>query len=214
MNESRKRIVIRKTKPTLSKEHRAAFTLIIIVGCLSLILGGLYVVRHIAEPFFIEYSGEYYFTQDQENALEMIEQQTKDTDSDGITDYDELYLHGSSPYLSDTDGDGYGDATEIAAGTDVNCAAGQDCSGTTEVPETDLFGDIIPDATDVSSGSVTSLTDIQDAIRDLTASEIRDLLVTAGADQEMVDAIPDEDLQTLLLEVMSDLEGSDDFQTF
>ena len=39
-----------------------------------------------------------------------------DSDGDGISDYDELYVYGTNPYLADTDGDGMPDAWEIAHG--------------------------------------------------------------------------------------------------
>lgn len=42
-----------------------------------------------------------------------------DTDGDGLTDYDEVTLHGTSPVLADTDGDGVNDYDEIFVyGTD------------------------------------------------------------------------------------------------
>jgi subtilisin family serine protease len=41
-----------------------------------------------------------------------------DSDDDGLPDADEVRLHGSDPYLTDTDGDGVDDATEVAAGSD------------------------------------------------------------------------------------------------
>ncbi|HOZ53335.1 MAG TPA: hypothetical protein PK142_01495 [bacterium] len=45
--------------------------------------------------------------------------ETVDSDIDGITDYDEIYLYGTNPYIIDTDGDGLGDHEEIMIfGTD------------------------------------------------------------------------------------------------
>jgi len=42
---------------------------------------------------------------------------TGDTDSDGLSDYEE-YLFRSNPFVADSDGDGYSDAREVAEGTD------------------------------------------------------------------------------------------------
>lgn len=45
--------------------------------------------------------------------------ETVDSDMDGLTDYDEIYLYGTNPYIIDTDGDGLGDYEEIMIfGTD------------------------------------------------------------------------------------------------
>jgi hypothetical protein len=52
----------------------------------------------------------------------------RDTDKDGISDYEELKTYGTSAFLPDTDGDGVGDADELKNGTDPNCPEGQNCS--------------------------------------------------------------------------------------
>jgi len=41
-----------------------------------------------------------------------------DSDGDGISDDDEIRIHGTDPWLADSDGDGVSDSDEIAAGTD------------------------------------------------------------------------------------------------
>jgi len=41
-----------------------------------------------------------------------------DVDNDGLTDDDEINIHGSNPFLRDSDGDGVEDAIEVALGTD------------------------------------------------------------------------------------------------
>ncbi|MFX0102387.1 MAG: PKD domain-containing protein [Candidatus Hodarchaeota archaeon] len=43
-----------------------------------------------------------------------------DEDGDGLSNYDEVKTHGTSPFSKDTDGDGYNDNIEIAEGTDPN----------------------------------------------------------------------------------------------
>jgi len=44
----------------------------------------------------------------------------KDSDKDGISDYDEIHLYNTNPFAADTDGDGYIDSVEIALGYDPN----------------------------------------------------------------------------------------------
>lgn len=50
----------------------------------------------------------------EENNLETI-----DSDGDGLSDYDEIYIYGTNPYIIDTDGDGLSDYDEVMIfGTD------------------------------------------------------------------------------------------------
>ncbi len=44
----------------------------------------------------------------------------KDSDGDGISNYDEINIYGTNPYSADTNGNGYGDGAEILAGFDPN----------------------------------------------------------------------------------------------
>lgn len=46
------------------------------------------------------------------------ESATKDSDSDGVTDFDEVNLYGTDPFVADTDGDGFNDGIEIELGYD------------------------------------------------------------------------------------------------
>jgi len=62
--------------------------------------------------------------------------QNQDTDLDGLTDYDELYVYKTSPYLSDSDSDGYSDAQEIKNNENPNCPVGQTCGLTAPAQET------------------------------------------------------------------------------
>lgn len=51
----------------------------------------------------------------------------KDSDQDGLTDYDELKIYSTSPYLADSDSDGLDDKQEIDKDSDPNCPQGEVC---------------------------------------------------------------------------------------
>ncbi len=42
----------------------------------------------------------------------------QDTDGDGLSDYDEIYVYGTDPYDMDTDNDSFDDGFEVAYGSD------------------------------------------------------------------------------------------------
>ena len=44
--------------------------------------------------------------------------ETADTDGEGLSDSDEIHVHGTNPLLQDTDGEGQSDRVEVIAGTD------------------------------------------------------------------------------------------------
>jgi hypothetical protein len=45
-----------------------------------------------------------------------------DTDTDGLTDFEEVQIYATDPLVTDSDGDTVGDAAEVLAGTDPNDA--------------------------------------------------------------------------------------------
>jgi len=49
---------------------------------------------------------------------EIMSLKEKDSDGDGLSNYDEKYVHGTDPYAVDTDGDGIPDGDEVTLGTD------------------------------------------------------------------------------------------------
>ncbi len=179
----------------------------------------------------------------------------KDTDFDGLNDYDELYTYATSPYLKDSDSDGINDAQELNRGSDPNCPEGQNCfavwsddtadtgAGTVAIDalysnalsaaqvrellrqngmsqaDLDQYSDAellnayqqivsqqgLNQTTPATTKPVSlSLADISQ----LTPAEIRQLLVTeAGISQATVNQISDEDLMTLVKEILANQSG-------
>jgi len=100
----------------------------------------------------------------------------KDTDQDGLSDYDELYVYKTSPYLQDSDSDGLEDKNEISSSHDPNCPEGQNCFGT--------WSDL------TSADSETATT----GAADIDTEKLRQILVSAGMSQAQVDALSDQSI--------------------
>lgn len=120
--------------------------------------------------------------------LEDVTLRGQDSDEDGLSDYDELRVYGSSPFIADSDSDGISDAEEIALGEDPNCAKGTSC----------FIG--LAEATDTKTvaPSFFASEDVQEVIDDPAA--IRRLLLQNGADPQLVNSLDDQTLQILAQE--------------
>ena len=117
-----------------------------------------------------------------------------DTDGDGLSDWDELYVHGTSPYLEDSDSDGFSDYEEVMSGNDPNCPSGVDCYGDTRAASPEAAPEpVLPVDISVPSGS----------LEDLDAAGLRQMLIEAGMDRNILDQIGDEDLMNNFREVLA-----------
>ena len=206
----------------LSNEQKAAFVLLTFLGLGGVVLGFLSFGANIRRPFDIQLAKSAneapYLTLDQKEAKEKELQKTRDSDTDGLSDYDELYVFRTSPYISDTDSDGIDDKTEAFAGTNPNCPEGKTCSVTivasdaanTASTPLDLSNPLLGS---VSAGSdiaqsINSPEDIQAYVQSITAAQIRSALEAAGTPKDKLDAITDEQMKKLFEQTITDANAS------
>lgn len=139
---------------------------------------------------------------------------TKDTDSDGLNDYDELNVYKTSPYLEDSDSDGFKDGEEIAKGFDPNCPQGRTCAETNLLEDNAAAANGTLDsllnqygATDPSAqpGGSTDLNSGQlEALKNIDAASLRALLLEQGMDKATLDKISDADLLKSFQETLNE----------
>lgn len=118
----------------------------------------------------------------------------RDTDSDGLSDYDEIYTYKTSPYLEDTDSDGIFDRIEVEQGTDPNCPQGQNCSAAAPAATVDQN---TPTLNQISTGTESGIDNaaLQNAVNgQIDATTLRKLLLSGGASKDELDKISDADL--------------------
>jgi hypothetical protein len=200
-----------RTKPTspLSTEQKVAFVLLVFLGIGGVVFGaqsfGANLSRPIQEQIASYYTGEEYMTQDQREARELEQSKTKDTDGDGLVDYDELYVYKTSPYIVDSDSDGYSDQDEVYSGNNPNCPTGKTCGfivgsieeevGDTSVADALVSGLGASELLEAGSITFESEEDVQTFFKQATLEQIRAALIESGMDEEELKLIDDETLE-------------------
>lgn len=158
-----------------------------------------------------------------------MELKNKDTDGDGLSDWDELFIYETSPFLEDTDGDGLSDFEEIYTyKTDPLCPEGQDCSGllsqdsaqenSSSQEEIDAWYVLLNSLEDLDGSDASVTTSIgvatsSDLINNQTdyspnsnnininPVQLRSLLIENGTPKEELDLISDAELIKLYQEI-------------
>jgi SOS response regulatory protein OraA/RecX len=125
--EGRPQMVFRQ----MDKSQKTLLIILGIIGIGILVLTFIQFKNYIEIPWPTSITGEEPANQTSKINLGESEDVTamknKDTDKDGISDYDELELYGTSPYLADSDSDGVSDKEEILLDEDPNCPQGKEC---------------------------------------------------------------------------------------
>ncbi len=118
----------------------------------------------------------------------------KDTDKDGLNDYDELKVYRTSPYIADSDGDSFPDGDEVKKATDPNCPEGKTCAGQEPLasPSTDLFSALKPPSSSPFAGSLGANVQLG---ANATPAQLRAVLQQSGQiAPDLLAKISDEDL--------------------
>lgn len=131
----------------------------------------------------------------QKQLLAILDQQQKDTDLDGLSDYDELNLYNTSPYLEDTDSDGFTDFEELNNGHDPNCPGNNICQTGFQPLDNQA---IVP--------VFSSLPDVSDT--QLDVNTIRQIFITSGMSASNIAQLTDEEIMFLFNQAVSGNEGS------
>jgi hypothetical protein len=116
----------------LAKEQKISAGILAVCGLIAMVLSVERLNASVRDPFTVSRDT----LESARRALDKIdpskrledESKRRDTDGDGLSDYDEEHRFQTSPYLRDTDGDRSPDNVELALGTNPNCADGQGCA--------------------------------------------------------------------------------------
>lgn len=197
------------------KESKAKKTLIVLFAFFAVFLvffSFRQLKTNIYSPFAFMNEDEENMSEAESDLAARYRLQDMDTDGDGLSDYDEIYVYGTSPYLADTDSDGISDYDEIMQNTDPLCPEGQDCYGLEDSFELNP-NDFLDSSTNEESEAIDGLEIenseefkiIEEIISgEVDASILRKLLVDNGFEEEELNQISDEELKSIYFEIVSE----------
>lgn len=186
-------------RPGIAKEQKIGLFLLLIFTVLAVGLGALQMRNTLYGPFALQNTAPD-ISVDDVNTVEA--QQLRDTDRDGLNDFDELYVYTTSIYLADTDSDGLTDKEEVDNGKNPLCAEGEECGGITD-------GDSAVVSNISSTLKIMGVSsDLGEAPADINAilqdpAQIKKLLSEAGVEAEVLNSVSDDDLMIMVNQIMS-----------
>ncbi len=198
---------------TFSAEQKVGVLVFGVTGVVGLVLSIIFIFQGLRAPFELDYRGAEFLTQSERDRKEVEEQKKRDTDGDGLNDYDEQSIYRTSAYLADSDSDGFDDGQEVKSGNDPNCPSGEECGRPADrginnpVVASDL-SEPLP-FEDVGFGQdISSEADIEALLSQLTNADIRAALIAQGIDKATVDGMSDDELRALFNTALKELSDS------
>ncbi len=198
-------------KPTLDRNQKLAIFVLAVFGFFIIILWLVQFNKSLTDPF--QYKGSATSTDQSDltaSSTSDVALKNKDTDGDGLSDWDELNIYHTSPYLADSDSDGIPDGTEVKNGTDPNCVEGKICAAST---------DLVATSTDNSQLSASSTSSYQPNLNissstdqaglqtmlngQMDAATLRKTLLDSGMDPKMLSALSDQELLSNYQQVLN-----------
>jgi len=178
-----------------SKEQKTGFILLFAFAILAVALGGLQIRNAMYRPFALNNSIPPMIGEDVKDESTL---RFRDTDRDGLNDFDELYVYSTSPYIADTDSDGIPDGDEIAKGRNPLCDEAKNC-GTVDITAEASSLPAKPDQQ--SLYGATAPQTLEEYVQD--PAVVRQLLAESGLSADLIAKLSDDDLEKMAAEIFA-----------
>lgn len=222
---------IRMRWKKLNTEQKIAVIALVIGASFVFFVSALRVRHGVYAPFLVsvsDYQAKRDLLKDPIAENEALQKRI-DTDGDGLSDWSEVNIYKTSPYLWSTAGDKIPDNVKIAAGINPLCKSGEDCTigalnlnlATTSLPydinavqdTSGLLNDVLmgvsPGAAsyqDAAESAGVDLETMKSQIPTDPAVIRKAILETGKVTKEDLDKITDEELLKLMNEAVLELE--------
>lgn len=170
----------------MERSEKRLLVFLTLVSLIVVIIGLGQIKKGIYSPFQYKYNGNVNSGLTNQ-VQQLAELKNKDIDSDGLSDYDELYQYETSPYIADSDSDGYLDKEEINSGNDPNCPAGKEC---------------------IQKRVMINVNQANVNAEEISSAELRETLKKAGVPQAILDQTDDTTLMQLYQETIAETQAN------
>jgi hypothetical protein len=185
-----------QTQPSkLTKEQKIGVIFLLSFGILAVAFGILQMQGNINKPFALNTSIPAFV---QEKVVTDEALYYRDTDFDGLNDFDEMYVYTTSVYLADTDSDGISDKDEIDQGRNPLCDEDKNCNVNDVSTNPSAFPEK-PDQENIFGADAPQ--NMNEYLQD--PNVLRQVLIGSGLDEAVVNNITDEELTAMSQEIFS-----------
>ncbi len=197
--------MVDKNKKKTGWSFGASLALLTVLAVFTLSFGFATILKSLRGPFVGLINVNQNLSSNLINQGPSVEEQKNtDTDKDGLNDFDELYIYKTSPYLEDTDSDGYKDKEEIETSHNPNCPFGESCQNGSPTTNSNINTNTPPANTNASTNTAGSELDLTQ-LESLTPAQIREALLETGSiTKEQLDQIDDATLIQLYQEAVKE----------
>ena len=194
----------------LSNSQKLSIIVLVVFAFLVILLWMSQFKKSISNPFYIPQQENNEENTDTCQGIDCLQEsldlKVRDTDQDGLSDWEELNLYNTSPYISDSDSDGFTDKEEIESNSDPNCPKGSNCNleNNTSLDTTIEDKTLNTEQTYEDIDTESELSNILNGGANVDV--LRELLKTAGVDENLLDQMSDEMIMKSYEEVLENKE--------
>ncbi len=211
----------------LTRQQKIAAILLSVIAIAAVAIE-LYALPQQMKKPFVPKTNQVFKTLDQQEQERIQLLKNTDTDGDGLSDYDEMYIYHTSAYNDDSDSDGIPDGVEVRSGGDPTCPSGKTCRAVAAPapaapapvpasPPAQGTGTAVPSSADAAVyraftkafGDISKMSDadIAQKVDQMSSADLRSFLESIGMPPQAIAKNDDATLRRLLKDTIGELSA-------